>query len=107
MKKCDCGGWMEVKRKYVVKGGRRYGDLPCKKRVYVCQSCQKETRTAELDVSLLNDLKEQYEERRQEWIQETSALKERIRWLKSPAKSGQKKIQKIRQQLIDMLDSTF
>lgn len=102
----ECSRRMYVSHKYPVLG-RRYGKLPCYVRVYWCKSCQQRFRYVELRESLLTDLQAQFEEKRQSWIRTKAELEEKIRWLKMPVNSGQRRIQRIRQALIDLLDETF
>ena len=51
MKKCDCGGRMEVGTHWTVKG-KGYRKLPGYVRVYRCTKCTNVRRTIEIDYDL-------------------------------------------------------
>jgi hypothetical protein len=96
---------MTVKSRYRVKGVR-YGSVPGLKRVYVCQ-CGYTQRTVETLEKNLSDQQQQYEQKRQAWIRERAELQQQIYYLSLPVNSGETKLKRVRQGLIDLIQQTI
>lgn len=106
MKCPHCQKRMTMKSQYRVKG-LRYGSVPGLKRVYFCKCCCCEYKTVETLETYLTEQQEQFEKRRQKWIRETASLKQEIYYLTMPVNTGEGKLKRVRQGLIDLIQQTI
>jgi hypothetical protein len=75
--------------------------------VYHCPKCKKDFRYLEIHEEDLNNLKIELEKKRQQWIREEAALRERLHVMTQPYDHAGQKLLEIRATLLTLLNKTF